>query len=267
MNHRSTEARRELCRTAHERLLTGHVALVTGGSRGIGRGIAIALAEAGANVALTYNVNQALAQQVVETITASGGQAIAIQMTVQDRTSVRRAIAETRNSLGPISILVNNAGIAQEKPFDTITDVDWDTMLAVNLRGPFTCCQEALLDMLKQEWGRIVNITSIGGQWGGFNQVHYAAAKAGLISLTRSLARIYSRQGITTNAVAPGLVATEMSAREVDSDAGQEKVRNIPMGRVATVEEVAQVVVFLASDAASYITGQTINVNGGMYFV
>ena len=242
------------------------VALVTGGSRGIGRGIAVALAEAGVHVALTYNVNQDLAEQVVETVTAKGGRAVAIQMTVEDRTSVRRAIAEAKSKLGPINILVNNAAIAQEKPFDTITDADWDHMLAVNLRGPFVCCQEVLPDMLRQGWGRIINISSIGGQWGGFNQVHYAAAKAGLISLTRSLARIYSGEGITTNAVAPGLVGTEMSARELDSDAGQEKVRNIPIGRVATVEEVAQVVVFLAGDAAGYITGQTINVNGGMYF-
>lgn len=246
--------------------LTDKVAMVTGGSRGIGRGIAIALADAGSDVALTYHTNQTLAQEIVETIMAHGGNAIAIQMTVEDRTSVKRAMADVRESLGPINILVNNAAIAQEKPFDTITDVDWDRMLAVNLRGPFICCQEVLPDMLKRGWGRIINITSIGGQWGGFNQVHYAAAKAGLINLTRSLSRIYSGQGITTNAVAPGLVHTEMSARELESEAGKEKVRSIPIGRIATIEEVAQVVVFLASDAASYITGQTINVNGGMYF-
>jgi len=246
--------------------LTGKVALVTGGSRGIGRGIAIALAEAGAQVALTYKVNQDLAEQAVESIAAQGGKAIAIQMIVEDRSSIRRAVAEARSSLGPINLLVNNAATVQEKPFDMITDADWAHMLTVNLQGPFVCCQEVLPDMLRQEWGRIINISSIGGQWGGFNQVHYAAAKAGLISLARSLARIYSRQGITTNAVAPGLVRTEMSARELDSDAGREKVRTIPIGRIATVEEVAQVVVFLASDAASYITGQTISVNGGMYF-
>jgi len=246
--------------------LTNKVAMVTGGSRGIGRGIAIELADSGSDVALTYHTNEGLAQEIVETITAHGGNAIAIQMTVEDRTSVKRAMTEVRESLGDINILVNNAAIAQEKPFDTITDVDWDNMLSVNLRGPFICCQEVLPDMLKRGWGRIINITSIGGQWGGFNQVHYAAAKAGLISLTRSLARIYSKQKITANAVAPGLVLTDMSAREVDSEAGQEKVRNIPIGRMATVEEVAQVVVFLASEAASYITGQTINVNGGMYF-
>ena len=247
-------------------LLAGKLALVTGGSRGIGRGIAVALADAGADVALTYNTNQALAEQVVEAIIGRGRRALAVQMTVEDRVSVRRAVAKVRDSLGPINVLVNNAAIAQEKSFDTITDADWDHMLAVNLRGPFICCQEVLPNMIEQGWGRIINITSIGGQWGGFNQVHYAAAKAGLISLTRSLARIYSRQGITTNAVAPGLVRTDMSARELKSDVGREKVRNIPIGRIATVEEIAQVVVFLASDAASYITGQTINVNGGMYF-
>jgi len=248
------------------KVLAGKIALVTGGSRGIGRGIAIALSDAGANVALTYKINQDLAEQVVEAITTRGGNAIAIQMTVEDRTDVRRVGAEVRNSLGSIGILVNNAAIAQEKSFDTITDADWEHMMAVNLRGPFVCSQEVLPDMLKRGWGRIINISSIGGQWGGFNQVHYAAAKAGLISLTRSLARIYSKQKITANAVAPGLVLTDMSAREVGSEAGQEKVRNIPVGRMATIEEVTQVVVFLASDAASYITGQTINVNGGMYF-
>ena len=162
--------------------------------------------------------------------------------------------------------MVNNAAIAQEKPFDTITDADWDHMMAVNLRGPFMSCQEVLPGMVKRGFGRIISITSIGGQWGGFNQVHYASAKAGLIALTRSLARIYSAHGITTNAVAPGLVQTDMLARELDSEEGKAKVRNIPIGRMATMEEVASVGVFLASDDASYITGQTINVNGGMLF-
>jgi len=244
----------------------GKVGLVTGGSRGLGRGIAVALAEAGAQVALTYHTRRNSAEEVVNAIVARGGRAVGIQMTVEDRVSVRQAITEVKGQLGPINILVNNAARAQEKPFAAITDADWDSMLAVNLRGPFSCCQEVLPDMLEQGWGRIINISSIGGQWGGFNQAHYAAAKAGLISLTRSLARIYSRQGITTNAVAPGLVHTDMAAHELDSTAGQEKVRVIPMGRVATVEEVAQVVAFLAGDAAGYITGQTINVNGGMHF-
>ena len=246
--------------------LSNKVALVTGGSRGIGKAISLALAKANAQVALTYKTSKDLAEEVVDAVAANGGKAIAIQMLVENRTSIRQAITEVKKRMGSIDILVNNAAVAQEKPFDTITDIDWDDMLAVNLRGPFMCCQEVIPDMLKKDWGRIVNITSIGGQWGGFNQVHYAAAKAGLISLTRSLAKIYSSQRITTNAVAPGLVQTDMSARELESEAGREKVSNIPIGRLATAEEVAQVVVFLASDAASYVTGQTINVNGGMYF-
>lgn len=246
--------------------LSGRVALVTGGSRGIGRGIAIALAQAGARVALTYRSNRDLAAETAAVIQAQSGTAIALPMTVEDRQSVRRAIHEVKSQLGPIDILVNNAAIAQEKPFETITDADWSMMMQVNLQGPFICCQEVLPDMVSRAWGRIINITSIGGQWGGLNQVHYAAAKAGLINLTRSLARIYSRHGITANAVAPGLVLTDMSRRELESEAGRQKVQNIPIGRVASVEEVAHTVVFLASEAASYITGQTINVNGGMYF-
>lgn len=241
-------------------------AFVTGGCRGIGRGISIALSRTGAAVALSYNTNKALAEEVVGEIAATGGRAIAVRMDVADRLSVKSAVEEIKDSLGPVGILVNNAAVAQEKPFDAIMDGDWDSMLAVNLRGPFACSQEVLGDMVEAGWGRIINIASIGGQWGGFNQVHYAAAKAGLISLTMSLARIYSFRGITTNAVAPGLVATDMAAPELDSPAGREKVRGIPMGRVATVEEVAAVVAFLASGAASYITGQTINANGGMYF-
>ena len=167
---------------------------------------------------------------------------------------------------GKINILINNAAIAQEKPFETITDEDWDNMMAINLRGPFILCQEVIPDMIEQGWGRIINICSVGGQLGGINQVHYAAAKAGLINLTKSLARIYSKNGITSNAVSPGLVDTDMAAQELTTPAGKEKVRNIPIGRIATAEEIANVVVFLASEKASYITGQTINVNGGMYF-
>lgn len=244
----------------------GKVALVTGGSRGIGRDIALALAGAGISVALTYRVNGALAGETVNLIERSGGRALAVPLEAGSRTSIGGALEAVRRELGPPAILVNNAAMAQEKPFAAISDSDWDRMLAVNLRGPFVLCQEVLPAMLERGWGRIVNIASIGGQWGGFNQVHYAAAKAGLISLTRSLARVYSGRGITTNAVAPGLVGSDMAARELDSPEGREKVRQIPVGRIATGSEVAAVVVFLASEAAGYVTGQTVNVNGGMYF-
>jgi acetoacetyl-CoA reductase/3-oxoacyl-[acyl-carrier protein] reductase len=247
--------------------MTRRTALVTGGSRGIGRAIAITLAARGHAVALTYVTREPDARGVVDAIRTSGGDAMTVRLAAEDRVSIRAAVGEIRRTFGAIAVLVNNAAIAQEKPFPEITDADWDRMFAVNLRGPFACAQEVLPDMLQQQWGRIVNISSIGGQWGGVLQVHYACAKAGLNNLTRSLAKLYSGQGVTTNTVAGGLVATEMIANELNTPAGREKVRNIPAGRIATPEEMASVVAFLASDDAAYITGQTINVNGGMYFV
>ena len=246
--------------------LKGKVALVTGGSRGIGKAIAIALAKEGINVALTYIINKEKALSVVDKIESMGNKAICLRLDQKRRDNIRDAIEEVHSKFGKINILVNNAAIAQEKPFETITDDDWNNMLKINLHGPFILCQEIIPDMIAQGWGRIINISSIGGQWGGFNQVHYAAAKAGLINLTKSLARIYSGKGITTNAISPGLVGTEMSSKELNSEPGKKKVGNIPMGRVATANEIADIVSFLASDKASYITGQTINANGGMYF-
>jgi len=247
--------------------LSGRVALVTGASRGIGRGIAVALASAGARVAVGYRVNGDRARAVVEQIQQAGGHAVCVGFDVADRDGVRAGIGAAEHALGPVDVLVNNAAVAQEKPFEDITDADWDRIMAVNLRGAFTCCQELLPGMVERRWGRIINISSIGGQWGGFNQVHYAAAKAGLISLTRSLARIYSGHGVTANAIAPGLVATDMTASELAGDAGQQKIRGIPAGRIGTVGEVAAAAVYLAGEGAAYVTGQTINVNGGMYFV
>ena len=245
--------------------VTGRVALVTGGSRGIGRGIAETLAARGHRVAFTYATNEAAARAVADRIAGHGGEAMALRVVAEERKTIRDAVEKTRATFGPIAVLVNNAAVAQEKRFLELTDADWDRVLAANLRGPFACCQEVLPGMLSARWGRIVNISSVGAQWGGLNQVHYACAKAGLNNLTRSLAKLYSAQGVTTNTVAPGLVATEMIAGELQTAAGQEKVRNIPVGRIATVDEIARVVAFLVSDAASYITGQTINVNGGMY--
>jgi acetoacetyl-CoA reductase/3-oxoacyl-[acyl-carrier protein] reductase len=244
-----------------------HVAFVTGASRGIGAGIARALGANGVAVAVGFNQNAEGAEEVARTIVGEGGRAVAVAIQIEGRVSVRQALQTAGRHLGTVDILVNNAGIAQEKPFDTITDGDWARMLAVNLQGPFICSQEALPYMLDQGWGRIINITSIGGQWGGFNQVHYAAAKAGLINLTRSLAKIYSARGVTTNAVAPGLILTDMSANEMSTEAGRQKVAQIPAGRTGSVEEVGAVAAFLASEEAAYVTGQTVNVNGGQYFV
>jgi NAD(P)-dependent dehydrogenase (short-subunit alcohol dehydrogenase family) len=242
------------------------VAIITGGSRGIGRAIAIALASDNINVVLTYRHNKKRAFSVVKEIEDKGYKAVCMRLDQERRENISGVIKATHEQFGRIDILVNNAAIAQEKPFETITDKDWNTMVAVNLRGPFALCQEVLPYMKKQRWGRIVNIASIGGQWGGFNQIHYAAAKAGLISLTKSLAMICSKYGITANAVAPGLVSTDMSKRALSTKIGKKRVADIPIGRVAMPEEVANVVAFLCSDEASYITGQTINVNGGMYF-
>jgi NAD(P)-dependent dehydrogenase (short-subunit alcohol dehydrogenase family) len=242
------------------------VALVTGASRGIGRAIASTLASRGHAVAVTYATRERDARDVADEITRDGGRALAVRLVAEDRASISSAVDLVREQLGAIDVLVNNAAISQEKPFLELTDDDWDRMLAVNLRGPFACSQAVLPGMLDRRWGRIINLSSIGGQWGGMNQVHYACAKAGLNNLTRSLAKLYSAQGVLTNTVAAGLVSTSMIANELETAAGQEKVRGIPVGRIATAEEIAGVVAFLASDDAGYLTGQTINANGGMYF-
>jgi acetoacetyl-CoA reductase/3-oxoacyl-[acyl-carrier protein] reductase len=246
---------------------TSKVAFITGGSRGIGKGIVKVLASEGYLVAFSYKTNEEMANTVSEEVGSLGGQAFGTQMFVENRASVIKAFEKIRKYYNrDISILINNAAISQEKAFETITDEDWGNMLKVNLQGPFICSQIVLPEMIKQRWGKIVNITSIGGQWGGYNQVHYAASKAGLINFTRSIAKIYSEYGITANAVAIGLTETEMSGPELESEAGKKKVANIPIGRIATIEEIANTVKFLCSEEASYITGQTINVNGGMYF-
>jgi NAD(P)-dependent dehydrogenase (short-subunit alcohol dehydrogenase family) len=246
--------------------MSRRIALVTGASRGIGAAIARRLAADGMAVAVGYRQGAAAAAAVVAEITAAGGSAVAQAIDVADRDSIRAALTAIGEQLGPVDILVNNAAIAQEKPFLTISDDDWDGMLATNLRGPFACAQEVLPSMLERGWGRIVNIVSIGGQWGGINQIHYASAKAGLIGLTRSLAKTFSQQGITCNAVSPGLVATEMTAAELDTPAGRDKARQIPVGRIGTAEEIAAAVAYLVGPGGDYVSGQTLNVNGGMYF-
>jgi len=235
------------------------LALVTGASGGIGRAAVIALLEAGNLVACGYNTNRKGVQATAH------ADAWAVKIDIASRVSVKRAIATCKKHFGrDIDIVVNNAALAQEKPFETITDADWDRILAVNLRGAFIVAQETLPAMQAKRWGRIINITSIGGQWGGMRQVHYAAAKAGLINLTHSLARLYSAHGITANAISPGLVATDMIGKELKSKSGQQKIAQIPAGRIAKPQEIAAAIVYLASNTASYVTGQTLNINGGM---
>jgi len=243
------------------------ICLVTGGSRGIGRGIVNVLSDRGYKVAFTYNRERQTAQDLENKLNNNGGNVKSFQMSIESRESIISVIDKiTKYYNGSISVLINNAAISQEKPFENITDMDWETMMKVNLQGPFICSQEVLPDMVKNQWGRMINITSIGGQWGGFNQVHYAASKAALINLSQSLAKVYSRFGITSNAIAIGLVKTDMSAAELDSEDGKKKVSNIPAGRVGSIKEIANAVKYLCSQDASYITGQTINLNGGMYF-
>ncbi len=239
-------------------------ALITGGSRGIGKAIVFALAEKNINIMFTYKNNVEMAASVADTIKQRGGKAEYAQFDQNNLKNIYSLINKTHKILGKIDILINNAAIAQEKPFESITEIDFDTMITVNFKCPFFLSQNVVQDMLESGWGRIVNIVSIGGQWGGFNQVHYAASKAALINLTHSIAKIYSKFGITCNAVSPGLVATYMSANELQTEEGKKKLENIPVGRIAKPEEVANAVAFLISEESSYITGQTINVNGGM---
>lgn len=246
--------------------LKGKVALVTGGSRGIGKAICIALARVGADIALTYKEQKEAADQVVSEIKGLEGKAIALQMEVKDRDSVKKAIQMAVECYKGIDILVNNAGINKPTDFDKITDSDWDEILAVNLKGPFICSQEILPVMQKNKGGCIINIGSVSGQYGGPRTAHYAASKAGLISLGQVIARFGARYNIRCNTIAAGLITSEMAARGMNFEFVKKAAANIPMGRLGTTDEVAKVVVFLASDSSSYITAQTINVNGGLYF-
>jgi NAD(P)-dependent dehydrogenase (short-subunit alcohol dehydrogenase family) len=239
------------------------LAFVTGASRGIGNAIARELLRRGYHVACGYCQNRAGIEELRDVCP----DARAVQVEMRSRASIKAAIASSEQHFErSIDILVNNAAIADERPFETITDEQWDRMLETNLRGPFAMTQEALPAMIQQGWGRIVNIVSIGGQWGGMRQVHYAASKAALINFTQSMAKLYSGHGITSNAVSPGLVATDMAQQELDSEDGKKKAAGIPVGRIAAPGEIASVVAFLCTDGAAYISGQTINVNGGMYF-
>ncbi len=246
--------------------LKNKIAFVTGGSRGIGKAIALTLAHNGAKVTLTYLKEKEKAEQVVEAIQKRGGQAICLPLDVRDRASVKQALHRAHQHWQGLDILINNAGINKPTDFDHITTEDWDLIMQVNLRGPFICCQEALPYLIKQGGGTIINIGSVSGQYGGPRTAHYAASKAGLISLTQVVARFAAKYNIRCNVISPGLIQSEMASEGLQSSAVNKMSENILLGRLGTPEEVARVVVFLASDASKYITGQTINVNGGLYF-
>jgi 3-oxoacyl-[acyl-carrier protein] reductase len=245
--------------------LSGKNAVVTGGSRGIGRAIALGLAQAGADVVLTYRDKRAEAEAVARDISKIGHRALVLQMDVANRSSVEAAAKDAR-AFGAISILVNNAGINKPTDFDKVTDEDWDNVLATNLKGPFVCAQTFLPLLADAGGGSIVHIGSVSGQYGGPRTAHYAASKAGLISLAQVIARFGAQYNVRSNTVAAGLIASDMAAAGMAAASVQKAAEGIILKRMGTTQEVADAVVFLASDAASYITAQTLNVNGGLYF-
>ena len=245
--------------------LKERVVLVTGSSRGIGRATAVAAAREGARVAVTYNTNRSRAVEVAEAIGNAGGDCLCLAMDVSSRRTVTDAIGSILSKWGRLDVLVNNAGILEQKPFDDITDEDWDTTMAVNLRGSFTCSQESLRVFGKQKSGCIVNVSSVGGQMGGNKAPHYAASKAGMISMTKSLARIGAPLGVRVNAVAPGFIRTDIYDDIVSRSSEEEIAAKTLLGRIGTPQEVAAAVVYLASDEASYVTGHVLNVNGGLF--
>ena len=242
--------------------LASHVALITGASQGIGRSCALALSEAGAQVALAARNEEKLAT-VVKEVEAQGGHAAAFRMDVSEEDSVKAAVKAALERFGKIDILVNNAGITKDTLLMRMKRAEWDSVIQTNLGGAFFCTQAVMGSMLKQRWGRVINITSVFGQMGQAGQANYAASKAGLIGFTMAMAREVASRNITVNAVAPGYIETAMT--EGLSQELKSKVNEmIPLGRAGTDMEVAHAVKFLASDEASYITGHVLKVNGGM---
>jgi 3-oxoacyl-[acyl-carrier protein] reductase len=242
--------------------LSGRVALVTGASQGIGRACAVKLAQSGATLALAARSQDKLSELVAE-IEAGGGKSAAFQLDVSDEEQIKSTFKAVLAQLGKIDILVNNAGITRDQLVMRMKRADWDAVLNTNLTSAYLCTQQAITSMLKQRWGRIINITSVFGQTGQAGQANYAASKAGLIGLTMAIAREVGSRNITCNAVAPGFIDTAMTSGLGD-DFKQNAVKMIPLGRVGSPEDVASAVAFLASEEASYITGHVLNVNGGM---
>jgi 3-oxoacyl-[acyl-carrier protein] reductase len=242
--------------------LSGRVALVTGASQGIGRACALKLASAGATVAVAAR-NQEKLNELVNEISGTGGKAAAFAVDVNDEEQIKSAIKAAITQFGRVDILVNNAGITRDQLVMRMKRADWDAVLQTNLTSAYLCIQQIMSSMLKQRWGRIINITSVFGQMGQAGQANYAASKAGLIGLTMAIAREVGSRNITCNAVSPGFIETAMTATLGD-DFKQTAAKQIPLGRVGAPEDVASAVAFLASDEASYITGHVLNVNGGL---
>lgn len=243
--------------------MTGQVAVVTGGGRGIGKSISIALAKEGVNVVIV-GTNLEIAIETSLELQKMGVRSIAVQGDVSVFKDVKDVFGKTIDEFGKVDILVNNAGITQDSLIIRMKDEEWDRVIDVNLKGTFLCCREAIKVMLKQKYGRIVNISSIVGFMGNIGQANYSASKAGIIGLTKTTAKEYANRGITVNAVAPGFITTSMT-ESIPENIKSEMLRSIPMGRFGNPDDVASAVVFLASPEAGYITGQVLHVNGGMY--
>ena len=244
--------------------LAGKIAIVTGGSRGIGRATSIALAQAGALVLVNYRSNEEAARETVRVIEEASGQAELVAFDVADPDSVDRSIKEAVTRHGRIDILVNNAGISIDQLLLRVSAKDLAMTWATNVNGAVYCAKACIRPMMKKRWGRIINLSSVVAESGNAGQAVYSASKAALLGLTRSLAREYASRGITVNAVAPGFIETDMTA-DLPEAARQGIVDQTPLGRIGRPEEVAAAVVFLASEEAGYITGQVVRVNGGMH--
>lgn len=243
--------------------LIGKTALVTGASRGIGREIALELARQGVDVVVNYAGSEAKAREVVEEIKGLGREAIAIQCDVSNSESVTNMVKETVDHFGKIDILVNNAGITRDNLLMRMKENEWDDVMNINLKGVFLCTKAVTRQMMKQRYGRIINISSVVGVSGNPGQANYVAAKAGVIGLTKTSAKELASRGITVNAIAPGFITTEMTD-QLTEDIQSEMLKMIPLAQFGEPKDIANTVVFLASDDSRYITGQTIHVNGGM---
>lgn len=244
--------------------LSGQIALVTGASRGIGRAVALSLAQAGTHVVVNYRGNQAAAEESLAAIVDAGGKGELSQFDIAVEEQIEEAFKKVVDDHGKLDILVNNAGVTADNLLIRMKPTDWDQVIGVNLKGTVLCTKIATRHMIGQRYGRIINISSVVGQMGNVGQALYAASKAGVIGFTKTVAREVATRGITVNAVAPGFIETDMTAK-LPEKLREEFVKKIPMGRFGTCTEVAEMIVFLAGAGAGYVTGQVFNVNGGLY--
>ncbi len=242
------------------------IALVTGSGRGIGRAVAFALAKRGAAIAINYSRSETAAKETAERIISCGGDCRIFQADVSKSDEVRGLFQRIKSDLGPVSILVNNAGITRDAILVRMKDEDWREVLTLNLEAAFLCTREAVREMARARWGRVINVSSVVGLIGNPGQANYCASKAGLLGLTKSVAREYGMRGVTVNAVAPGWIETDMTA-SLKPEIREAMLKSVPAARPGLPEDVASVVAFLASDEASYVNGQTIAVDGGMTMV